>query len=241
MGVVSSYRIGAYQSGEGSCLLHSRLHPFDGSKRACLYFWGRGNQSWQATSRVYWNGLQRDLAEAGIPVLSGDYGSPTHWGSPTAVTRAEQLRVWGSDQLKLRSDKVVVMGISMGSLAALNYARANPSKVAAIVLITPITRLAYYHDTYNGGSEAAQIDTAYGGLAAYQAAVPTSDPQQYAASLSGIPLKAWYSTTDPDIPVAHVQSFAAAVGGTSASLGAVGHSAGALTSAELIEFFRPYV
>jgi pimeloyl-ACP methyl ester carboxylesterase len=241
MGVVSHHAVGVYQAGEGVCTLRERLHKADGSRRGCLYFWGRGNASWQATSRVYWNGLQRDLAEAGIPVLSGDYGSPTHWGAPVTVTRAEQLRSYGVTQLGIKSDKVLVLAISMGALAALNWASANPSKVAAVALITPVLDLAWAHDTYGGGSEAAQIDTAFGGNAAYLAAVGTSNPMTRAASFQGVPVKLWYSTDDPSVPTAHVASFATAAGAPTASLGAVGHSAGSLTAEALTSFFAPYL
>lgn len=239
MAVVSSWEIGAYMAGEGSCVLYDRAHRLDGSKRGCLYFWGRGNQAWQALSRVYWNGIQRDFAEEGMPVASGDLGSMTHWGSPTAVARTESLRAWAATRGLFSPNKVVLFGVSMGALAALNYARAYPTKVAAIVLVTPVVSLSYYHDTHNGGSEAAQIETAYGGLAAYQAALPTSDPTAYIASL-GIPIKVWYSTSDPDIPVSLVQSFATAANAETASLGAVDHSAGALTGPEVMKFFRSH-
>jgi alpha-beta hydrolase superfamily lysophospholipase len=92
-----------------------------------------------------------------------------------------------------------------------------------------------------GGSEAAQIDTAFGGNAAYLAAVGTSNPMTRAASFQGVPVKLWYSTDDPSVPTAHVASFATAAGAPTASLGAVGHSAGSLTAEALTSFFAPYL
>jgi hypothetical protein len=241
MGVVSSYRIGDYQSGEGCCLLNERTHKPDGTKRGCLYFWGRGNQSWQATDATYWNGLQRKVAESGMPVASGDLGSMTHWGNGTSVTRTEQLRVWQQTTQGVKTDKVVLLAVSMGALAALNWARANPTKVSAIVLLTPIVNLGYYHDVYpDGGVVSAQIDAAYGGTPAYTAAAPTSDPMVYGAALSSIPINIWYSDDDTSVRPVDVASFATLTGAKTKSLGAVGHSAGSLTATELLSFMWKY-
>jgi pimeloyl-ACP methyl ester carboxylesterase len=239
--LVSSYRIGDYQAGEGCCLLNVRKYRPAGNRRGCLWFWGRGNQSWQATDAVYWNGLQRKVAEAGTPVASGDFGSPTHWGNGTSVTRTEQLRLWQQTAQNVKTDKVVLLAVSMGALAALNWARQYPTRVAAIALLTPIVNLGYYHDVYSdGGVVSAQIDAAYGGSAAYAAAAPTSDPMLYGAQLSGIPMKVWYSTDDPSVRPQDATAFASLAGADIKSLGAVGHSAGYLDFSSLDLFLNQH-
>ncbi len=87
----------------------------------------------------------------------------------------------------------------------------------------PTLDLAYVHDN-DIGSSAAGIETAYGGLAAYQAALPTHNPAQYAATLNTVPQHIVYSTDDTFTIEATTLAYAATVGAVLQSQGAVGHT-----------------
>lgn len=181
-----------------------------------------GGLAWSAV-RDYQG--QSAIADAGLPAASADLGGPTNWGNDAAVAAIDQLWALMQARWGVPADKVLLMAGSMGNLAAFNYLRANPAKVAAIASLLPAVDLAYFHDSNpEGNADPAEIEAAYGGLAAYQAALPTHSPFIHRAA--GVPIRIWSSSTDPLIPPATVNTFATAVGASKADLGAVGHSFG---------------
>lgn len=166
---------------------------------------------------------QSAIADAGLPAASADLGGPTTWGNDASVAAIDQL--WSLMQARwgVPSDKLLLLAGSMGNLTAFNYLRANPTKVAAIAGILPVVDLAFIHDANpEANADPAEVEAAYGGLAAYQAALPTHSPVIHKAS--GSPSAIWYSTSDPIALPATALQFAADVGATATSLGAVGHS-----------------
>src|SRR4051794_33566714 len=134
----NSYGVGSYQSGEKHMAILPSNYVADGSRRGVYYCWGRSNTALNPLISGYWNDIAPELAEYGFPVITGDYGSTTHWGSPTARTRMDSLRTLGAGSYYgFKNDKVLLLGVSPGSLLNLNWARAHLSSVAAIALITP--------------------------------------------------------------------------------------------------------
>ena len=113
------------------------------------------------------------------------------------------------------------------------------ASVAAIALITPVVDVDDIHDNNRNGY-AAEIEARYGGLAAFDAALPTHNPVAFAGQLAGIPIKVWISSNDPVVIPATVDAFAAGSGAAVASLGAVGHTAGALDGADVASFLLPH-
>lgn len=218
------------EHGGGLCLLADRLDPATPAGTACLYFWGRGNTA-ATLPTAYWNGIARDVAEAGFPVLSSDFASSTHWGRDTAISAVDAtLAAYG------RADEpVVLLGISMGAQLALNWARQHPERVQAIALVTPAVDVEDIRANNRNGY-AAEIAAAYTDNTGWQAARATHNPADYAAELTGVPIRAWYSTDDAVISAGTVTSFASAAGGDTVSLGAVGHTAGSLDGQDVADF-----
>lgn len=173
---------------------------------------------------------QSALAEYGLPAASADLGGPSHWGNDAAVAAIDDLWLLMRNKWAVAADKVLLLAGSMGNLVAFNYLRANPGKVAAVASLLPAVDLAYFHDVNpEANADPAEIEAAYGGLAAYQAALPTHSPAVHKASgapAKSVPIRIWSSTNDPLIPNATAAQFAADVGASTASLGAVGHSFG---------------
>lgn len=196
-------------SGDQVLVMLDRLQQV-GAGRAAVWAHYRGGlptDVWLGdTYRVHGQALNA----LGLPLISGAFGGPTHWGTDTAQARVDEaVGILGSAEFAAKTDKVVLLGISMGALLALNWARANPAKVACLALMYPVTDLAYMHDTAALGFT-AEIEAAYGGAAGYQAALATHNPQANAAAYEGMPIKMWYSDADAsvgDTPAA----FAAAV------------------------------
>lgn len=167
--------------------------------------------------------LPRRLARTYGVALTSSAPTGLSYGNDAAIaavtaTRTAQLQT----ALGCRTDKVAVVGRSMGGCQALNWARQNKAAVAAIALVCPLVNLVDAHDRVFE----AEVDAAYGTHAAYLAGLPTHDPTAYAAELAGIPIRIWYATDDTSILPAHVLAFAAAVGAScsTVSMGPVGHT-----------------
>lgn len=183
--------------------------------------------------------IPRAVADARHPVIVGDlgFGGYASWGKPDSLLAVDAAWAYMQTRCGVRSDKVILIGTSMGSLVANNWARTHIANVAAMALRVPTTHLQVAHDTLPAYS--AEIETVYGGLAALVAAYPTHDPIRYAAAFNGqFPIKAWYSTNDPLIPPSTVLAYQAVTGCAVESVGAVGHDTTAVTGAQLVTWLR---
>lgn len=231
--------LGGYAASENHAALVPRGHRADQSKRVVLSCHGSGGtaQTWAWTD-VNSYPINQWLARVGFPVLSCDFGGTNTWGNDTSRTRVGDAFTFAQSKLGVKTDKVLLFGASMGTLTALNYARANPTKVAAIALALPITDLVDAHD--NRGFTAV-TETAYGGTAAYNAAKAAHNPATNTADLAGIPIKLWYTTDDPYAWPATVAAFDSALGSADAvSIGTGGHSTAGLDPSAVADFFRLY-
>ena len=185
----------------------------------------------------------RDYAELGFAVISADLGytSTATWnaGNDTALSRVDSAWTFMQSEVGVRSDKLIFAGGSGGAILALNYAKSNPSKVAAISLGIPAVSLTDLHDN-DRGSTAAPIEAAYGGLAGYQAAVAAKDPYLNIASIPSIPIRFFISEDDPTAVASYAYAFARQHPTTmEKSIGARLHTS-AVTADEHAAFFRPY-
>jgi hypothetical protein len=219
--------------------VQSILAKPDATRPPIVYCHSRGNDSAQVAAVGFIDQVTSALALAGYVVYGGDMGGTLTWGNDTSQTavgtgKTNVQAAWG------KAGKVGLLATSMGALAALNWARANPTLVACVGLVVPVVDLAYEHnnDVSGYGSE---IEAAYTNLAGYTAAVATHDPMQNtAAHASGPPIKMWRSTDDAVAVTARQDAFAAAVGANCAvsSLGAVGHLPQTTPPAEVVSFFQ---
>ena len=207
------------------------------SRTGIVHSGGRGSNETGPLSDQYNGPINSFLADCGYPSIAVSPG--TTWGNDTIQASLTAAKNAGQASYGFASGKVYLRGGSMGALNVLNWTVNNPTLVKAMVLTTPVTDLAYMHDN-NIGGWATEIETAYGGLAAYQAALATHNPAQNTASLTGIPILVCYSTDDPYIPPSQAQSFAATVGGTAVSMGAVGHSVQGLAAEQVSNFFAAH-
>lgn len=148
-------------------------------------------------------------------VASGDFGA-TAWGNPAALGNVDSMKTWMQSTMGVKTGKVALVGISMGTLTALNYAKANPSKVACVVSVLPAVNLNDFYSNNRGGY-AASVTAAYGGSYNDTTQGPTSNPYNYAASFPGtIPVQLYYSTADSIALPSYVTSFASAAASASA-------------------------
>lgn len=156
--------------------------------------------------------LAAALASAGIPCLSGTFGGDT-FANDTAMTRIESAwTVLKGLYPAMRTDKVALLGVSMGGAVAARYSQLNPTKVAALVGIIPLWDIVALY-AGNVGGLATSVATAWG-VTAPAALPPEADIAANAAAAAGIPTLAGYSTADAFIDPAWVTTYATTVGAT---------------------------
>lgn len=162
------------------------------------------------------------LVTQGFSVVMPAAGS---WGNATAMTRMSDAITWGRANLPCTTDPPVVIGISNGGVATLQYARQN-DVTAAVTFIAPLD-LNYLRDN-DIASTRAGIDTAFGvtwSSPGVEALPAHADLLTDSDSYVGLPLQMWTSSDDPlNNPAATQASWAASVGADWHNLGAVGHS-----------------
>jgi pimeloyl-ACP methyl ester carboxylesterase len=161
----------------------------------------------------------------GLPILAIDAGGGQTYGNDVAIARLDEAVDWVS-ATGLGKAQPILLGTSMGSILAVNYAARHPTKIKAVGLLYTAMDLQFTHD-----QNVAEVEAAYGGASAFTAALASHSgiPQAQAGALAGVDLKGWYSTNDAVVGVGTWGSFRAAfiAGGggalAEASLGAVGH------------------
>lgn len=187
--------------------------------------------------------VRRLVDEGGRTLLSPDAGGPQGWGSDLVITRLGQAATWLRDPartvdplgsaiaLNVSDEPVVLIGVSMGGLNVLNYAKANPEDVAAIVLIIPVLDPEFVRANNVGGAAAA-IDAAYGG--SYVDATERADhsPAYWGPSRPADwpPTQVWFASDDPWCPLATCEAFGQTPNTTLRNVGALGHDEDALAA-----------
>jgi hypothetical protein len=148
---------------------------------------------------------------ANWPTGTFDLGSSSHFGNDTSISRLGSAKTFlqgSTSPCRAAAGKVFLVFGSMGGLAAMNYALANLSSVAAIAGIVPVVDLDAFTSNNRGGYKAS-VDAAYGGTYSAVTHGPTHSPSQYAASLN-VPIKLWYAEDDDLGLEAETLAFAAA-------------------------------
>jgi pimeloyl-ACP methyl ester carboxylesterase len=223
MGIVTTYGVGQYASGyasEAHTAVWDRAYKSGG--RGMIFGHLATGNSQYLVGQAGMLPIDAALASFG-PIMAGDFGGD-QWGNSEAQTLVGDAWAWLKSQYGAKTDRVVLIGLSMGALNVLNWARANPTLVKAIVLFYPVVNLqAMYNGTGGASNEfESSINTAYGGVPNYS----TYDPASNASSYTGVPIRMYYSTADTTVGTANQTAFESAVGGSafsSASLGAAAH------------------
>ncbi len=180
-----------------------------------------------------------------IPGSGTDDGTET-FGNTTAVNRIADAVAWVIDPAKGggKTDKVMLMGTSQGAAGIVNYAKANPTKVAAMVGVLPVSDLQNSRVNDWGPGLRAVIDGAHG--VTYPASLPAGvDPATNYSGASGIPLKAFYLPSDATVPHSTVTDlWVTKLGGTEQAISPDGaHSDAAVGNvpvSDVISFLLPY-
>lgn len=235
MPLVTSRGVGQYVASEAHTFLTNRLWKNGTARRPIIYFTGGpGDDRDFITATASGSQVPSVLAESGFPIVSAAFGGANMWGNDTSIARIGSAWTYIKSQLSPSTDKFIGVGVSKGVTALLNYAKANPSNVAAIAGFVPAVDIQDIYTNDRAGA-ASSISTAYGGA-------PPDDhtPAKNAASYTGIPIKLWYQSDDTTVIPSTVTTFAATAGATTVNTGTGGHTAANVDAVQVAAFLAAY-
>lgn len=184
--------------------------------------------------------MVQKIAELGRRIFAADLGpSLSEWGSAASLARMTDLYNWAKTVTGYSGAKVHLLCSSMGNVTAAKWAAANPDKVFSITGLIPVTGVQWVRD--NNATLRAQVDAIYG--VTYPAALPAgADPFTDAAQvnvLKTIPFLGYSASDDTGAaPLANTDAWATTVGGTSRSVGALGHTDAAQGAPDYIDIVQ---
>lgn len=201
---------GRVQAGEAGAVF--KPHATRGSTKYPIISCHGAAGSWdQWLNNATWprlNKLLRKAADAGIPSIAEHLGGDTY-GNPTFKARITSALTAVASDTGCSSAKVHIVGASMGG-TALGWAIDNPTKVATMTLMIPLTSIVNAYALDTGGLRAA-IGTAWG--VTYPTPLPAAaDLLANASALAGIPIRMYYAPDDTLIASSDVLAMKAAIG-----------------------------
>lgn len=240
---VRRYGSGGYSVSEPWCLIAPR---FNGLFRPILLMHGGGGEetlaepaAFPTVARVvdrladFFTLMAPDFRDG----ISAD-GSMT-WGNDASTTTLSNALAYGqaTPALQMAGGKAFLLPTSMGMVAAANFTRRFPSKVAGIAAVSGATDIDYHY----ANGYAAQIETAYGGNYAVNGAA--NNPIDFAASLT-VPIRMYYAPDDVVVPSSgfgsHVPFLDAYGGATKEAVSMIsgGHTAAAWANIDRDDLLR---
>jgi pimeloyl-ACP methyl ester carboxylesterase len=227
--VRAAVRQGSYATGENHVELVPRDYKRDNTKPAVLFLHPHGADAFHLCAPSGSNNaatckLMNAVAEV-LPVFCADLGTSTagttqkdSYGNTNQQARIGDVRTFAQGATGgAKTGKVVLVGVSMGWLMAVNYARNNPTNVAGMVGLIPASDLDDIRNN-DRASLRSDIDLAEG--VTYPAALPTG-ANPATASYSGItmpPSTVWYATDDTTVIPSTVTTLAGIIGSTTHSI-----------------------
>lgn len=244
MTYTSSRGIGEYHTAEGHLLMLPKLWRGDGTRAGAIYLHGATKDETQMVdgSADSVRPVVAGLAAAGHPVL-GVYAGGDLWGNATALARiTEAIAFLQAADIGAKTGPVVLIGASMGGVAAQNYAKGHHSSVICMVGLIPVSDLNDIRSNNRGGL-AGSIDAAYPATYVEATHGATSNPHTYAATgLAGVHYRAYYSTSDPIVIPSTVTETVSLIGPTAAAVPmSGGHDVTNLPADDVIDYVMSFL
>jgi alpha-beta hydrolase superfamily lysophospholipase len=214
-----------------------RNYKADATKMPILVCPPRGQTGPEQLTPGWIGHITTALAEAGYPVLCANMGGTTTHGNAASATAVGTWKTYVQSSLGGKAGKVGLIGSSMGSLAALRFAKANPTLVQCMSLLVPNVNLQDVHDVTRTDL-AAEIETAHGGTTGYNTYISNENPSSHTSSWTGFPTQLYYASNDPNFSTGVQSTFGSAIGATVTNLGAVGHDPTTVPASAVVSFFN---
>lgn len=217
-GYSASLTVGRYTPSETSALFLP--HQIVPTRRAVIYAHGANATGAQALDGTTQSGVTQNIAalvNAGLVVLSGDWGGAQTHGNDTMLAAMEGGWAYLQASGLCATDKVILCATSMGMFSASRFAAAHPTSVAGINAWMPAIDIENLRIT-NALGLRDLINTAWGltaGSTSQSVSPPASTvptrgrPLDNLATVEAIPTHLWYSSADTVALPAGVTAYAA--------------------------------
>lgn len=216
---------------EHQALISGRLTPRDGTRVGVVANHGRGNgpatvvdgASSQVDKTI--DMCSHALANAGFIIVHPDNWQLGHFTADPALSRVMDAKNW----LQLptgggaKAGQAVIRGYSQGGGMSIYAVLQQRALWSCALVSNPMISIKDIHDNNKGGY-AAEIETAFGGAAAYAAAADAHDGLTRAAELQGFPMQVHYCDNDPIIDPTLVLQFCSLSGAEAVNMGSHGHT-----------------
>lgn len=182
--------------------------------------------------------LAAALAGSGIPCIAAEMRGNS-WANANGMA---DLELAGSklqaEFPAIRTDKVCLVGISMGAALAARYSQLHPAAVAAVVGVIPAYDPKAIYINNDAGDAAMEAAWGFSGLVNFPDAL---DLGPKAALASSVPILSGYASDDTLVPAASVTAYHAAAGGIVGNLlnvGNLGHTDAAIAAVPIATIAR---
>lgn len=222
---------GAVVASEYAWTLTNRSYRADGTVPGFVFCGGAHAGGYDMAFEA---GFAMELARRGYPVISGDFtdiptglgkvDGPGAWGKDAALTAMGTYKTFLQGALGAMAGKIGLLYGSHGCAAAYGYAAANPASVSLIAGVCGTVDVEDIRANNRNGFQ-AEIESRYVNNAGWQAARPTHNPVEIAASLT-VPQLDYYADDDPICVLSTHQALGTAAGShiTQVSMGTHGHN-----------------
>lgn len=174
--------------------------------------------------------LAAALASSGIPCIAAEMHGNA-WATDQSMTDIDAARTTLQAAFPaMRTDKVCLVGASMGVALGTRYSQLHPASVAALVGMIPAYDPKAIYIANNVGDAAMEAAWGFSGLGNFPDAL---DLGPKAAQAATVPLLTGYASNDTVVPAASVTAYHALAGGDPANLinlGALDHTDAAIAA-----------
>lgn len=258
MAYATSYITGysATLSTDRALLWSPKGYRRDNTKRGVVILRGAASGATDPNTGFLTGASQTDLARIALaitsldlPMISPQMGvsgsaSQDNFTNSTALNIVTDAVTYLTGTMGAKTDKVLMVAHSMGAGQAMAYARANPSKVSAMIVLQPLSDIQDVVSNDRGGF-AASINVRFSGGYSDATYGSVSNPALFGASLAGIPIQFWYSTDDTIVIPSTVTALMSLIGSSAVTggTGTGGHTGGlsAFGTADMLTFLAGYL
>lgn len=220
----SSYGVSRVYAGEGDCILTPT--DYSGGRPVVVFCHGAGGTATAVCDPTLTGQYKIAQALAAVyPVICTDLGGTQTWGNATVQARIATCRTYAQASMGAKAGGVILVGVSMGNVSALNYAFNNPGNVLAVVSLIGMTSLASARAIGFG----AAVEAAWG-IGAGAALPAGADPSLNMRELSAIKYRSYYDLSDTIATPATAAALVRGVGGSESTTTGLGHSEAAIAA-----------
>lgn len=238
MGARRVFGTGGYAEGERHMVVTAP--GYQGGGPLVIVAAGALSNGWSYAAPAYHTDLSL-LASTGAVVIAGDWGGINTWFNDTFLTRIDEGIAWAASEWGADTSRVSWIADSMNGGGCLNWCWRHTDRLGAMALRIPCVAADLFYQR-DGAGLASAMDAAYS-PSNWPASKADRDPLTNAALIRPFAgrCRIWYSTSDTLILPSDIQTFAAATGIETTSLGANGHDTAGIDGLDEVRWLRAHM